>query len=69
MDTAINRANERLNFVSQDQDFIRLYEMREKVTFDQTAILNTSLEKQAIRFAEKLISRNIPIEEIAEDTG
>jgi len=69
MDVAISRANDRLNFVSQDNDFLRLYEMREKAAFDQTAILNTALEKQAIKIAEKLISRNIPIEEIAEDTG
>jgi len=47
--------------------------MREKAAHDQTAIVNTALEKQAIKltlqFATKLLNKNRPIEEIIEYTG
>jgi len=69
MDAAISRANERLNFVSQDNDFLRLYEMREKAAFDQTAILNTALEKQAIKFAKSLLHEGMSLESIQKHTG
>jgi len=69
MDTAISKANDRLNFVSQDNDFLRLYEMREKAAFDQTAILNTALVKRTIEIAKNLLNINRPIEEIVTVTG
>ena len=45
MDTAISKANERLNFVSQDKEFLRTYQMREMVLSDWTTGINTAMEK------------------------
>jgi predicted transposase/invertase (TIGR01784 family) len=45
MDAAINKANERLNFVSQDKEFLRNYHMREMALSDWTTGVNTAFEK------------------------
>ena len=69
MDVAISRANERLNFVSQDEDFLRLYEMREKAAFDQTAIVNTALEKRNMEVAKNALAEGISLESIQKISG
>ncbi|MCL2765941.1 MAG: hypothetical protein FWD40_11800 [Treponema sp.] len=38
MDTAIGVANERLEFVSKDKEFLRAYEMREMAMSDLTTV-------------------------------
>ena len=45
MDTAINKANEQLNFVSQDKDFLRNYHLREMAMSDLTTAVNTGFER------------------------
>jgi predicted transposase/invertase (TIGR01784 family) len=40
MDTAIQKAQERLTFVSSDKESLRLYEMREKALSDFTSGMN-----------------------------
>jgi len=69
MDSAISIANDRLAYVSQDQDVRRIYEMRERALRDRTTEMNTAIEKREIEIAKKLIKRNRPLEEISEDTG
>ena len=69
MDAAISIANERLTYVSQDQDVRRIYEMREKALRDWTTGVNTAIEKREIEIAKNLLKRNRPLEEISEDTG
>ena len=69
MDSAISKANERLNFVSQDKNFLHAYEMREMALSDWTTGVNTAFEKGKMEVAKNLIRRNRSIEEIVEDTG
>jgi predicted transposase/invertase (TIGR01784 family) len=69
MDTAISLANDRLNFVSQDQDFLRIYEAREKALSDWTTGINTGIRKKTIEIAKNLLQMKIPIEQIQEATG
>ena len=45
MDVAISKANERLEFVTQDRDFLRNYHLREMALLDITSGINTALEK------------------------
>ena len=53
MDTAISRANDRLNFVSQDKEFLRAYKMREMALSDWTTGVNTAFEKGIEKGIEK----------------
>jgi predicted transposase/invertase (TIGR01784 family) len=69
MDSAINKTNERLNFVSQNKEVLRAYHMREMALSDRTTELNTAIEKTQINIAQKLKARGRSIEEIVEDTG
>jgi predicted transposase/invertase (TIGR01784 family) len=45
MDSAINKANERLNFVTQDKEFLRNYHLREMAMMDWNSAINGATEK------------------------
>jgi predicted transposase/invertase (TIGR01784 family) len=45
MDAAISMANDRLNFVSQDKEVLRLYHMREMAMSDWTTAMDTATDK------------------------
>ena len=69
MDTAINKANERLNFVSQDKDFLRNYHLREMAMSDLTTAVNTGFERGKMEVAKKLLHEGMPLEIIQKATG
>jgi predicted transposase/invertase (TIGR01784 family) len=85
MDNAINKANERLNFVTQDKDFLRNYHLREMAMSDWTTGVNTAFEKgeangiikgvmkgemkKANEVAKNLLRKGMSAEFIRETTG
>ncbi|GHU95784.1 hypothetical protein FACS189479_09440 [Spirochaetia bacterium] len=81
MDTAIQKAQERTDFVSADKEALRAYQMREMALSDYTSGINHAKreglreglkegEKKAQKeIARKMKSRNTPVGQIAEDTG
>jgi predicted transposase/invertase (TIGR01784 family) len=73
MDGAINKAYDRLNFVSQDKEVLRAYEMREMAMSDWTTGLNTAEEKGHMRaqleIAKNLKKIGLSVAQIAEGTG
>ena len=69
MDAAISIANERLNYVSQDEEFLRAYEVREKAMLDWNSGVNTALEKQAIKIAKSLLGGGMTFDLIQKHTG
>ncbi|MDR0475271.1 MAG: hypothetical protein LBH43_16565, partial [Treponema sp.] len=69
MDVAINKTNERLNFVSQDKDFLREYHMREMAQLDWNTALSTGIEKKQIEIAKNSLNKGLSLELIHEITG
>ena len=77
MDSAINKANERLNFVTQDKDFLRNYHLREMAMSDWTTGVNTAFEKgelkgeakKANEVAKNALRKGLPVDVIQEITG
>ena len=77
MDGAINKANERLNFVSQDQEFLRAYHMREMAMSDWTTGVNTATEKGILQgamqkqheIAKNSLHEGLPVDLIQKITG
>jgi predicted transposase/invertase (TIGR01784 family) len=81
MDPAINKANERLNFVTQDKEFLRNYHLREMAMSDWTTGINTATEKgiekgiekgamqKQIEIAKNSLNEGLPIEVIHKITG
>ena len=59
----------KLRELSADERARDLYERREKARRDIAAEKRWALKQQAFEFAQKLLSRNRPIDEIIEDTG
>lgn len=69
MDVAINKTNERLNFVSQDKDFLREYHLREMAQSDWTTGVNTAVEKNKIEIAKNSLHEGLTMELIQRITG
>jgi predicted transposase/invertase (TIGR01784 family) len=73
MDPAINKANERLNFVTQDKEFLRNYHLREMAMSDWTTGINTATEKGAmqskIEIAKNMLEEGLSVEIIHRATG
>jgi hypothetical protein len=51
------KANERLNFVTQDKEFLRNYHLREMAMSDWTTGVNTEVEKKQIEIAKNLLGK------------
>ena len=73
MDSAINKAYERLNLVTQDKEFMRNYHLRQMAMSDWTTGINTAIEKGAmqskIEIARNSLNEGLPIETIHKITG
>ena len=77
MDTAINKAEERLNFVSQDKEFLRNYHLREMAMSDLTTAVNTGfergfekgVEKNKFEIAKNMLHEGMSLEIIQKVTG
>jgi len=69
MDSAIGKAQERLDFVTQDRDVLREYHLREMALMDWTTGVNTAVEKKQIEIAKNSLNKGLPIELIHEITG
>ena len=69
MDSAISKANDRLNFVSQDKEFLRAYHMREMALSDWTTGINTAIEKSKMEIARNALAEGASIEFIKKITG
>jgi predicted transposase/invertase (TIGR01784 family) len=69
MDSAINKTQERLDFVTQDKEFLREYHLREMALSDWTTGIDTAVEKKQIEIAKKSLDEGLPIEIIHKITG
>ncbi|MFN0224053.1 hypothetical protein [Paenibacillus sp. KR2-11] len=61
-----NKANEKLNFLSEDEEIRRVAELREKGRADQIAQFEFLLEKQQLEIAKKMLDKGYGSSEIAE---
>jgi predicted transposase/invertase (TIGR01784 family) len=73
MDAAIQKAQERLDFVANDKEALREYHMREMALSDWTSGVNHARregkEEGQKDVARRLKARGRPVKEIVEDTG
>jgi predicted transposase/invertase (TIGR01784 family) len=69
MDTAIQKAQSRLEEVTQDYEVRRTYIMRQKALSDWTSGVNTAIEKKAMDVAKKALAKGYAIEDIQDLTG
>ena len=85
MDSAIQKAEERQDYILSDEDTLRLYEMRQMAQMDWTSGINHARreglkegkmeglkegkKEEKLEIARKLKSMDIPILQISESTG
>ena len=65
MDTAIQKAQERITFITQDEASLRAYEMREKAIMDW----NSAIGYHTREIARKLKADNMSTDQIIKYTG
>lgn len=69
MNTAIQKANERLAFVTQDKEFLRDYHRRQMEMSDWTTGLNTAFEKGLMSAAKNALAEGLSMDIIQRITG
>jgi predicted transposase/invertase (TIGR01784 family) len=73
MDTAIQKAEEKMGYVSKDKEALRAYQMREMALSDWTSGINHARQEgrqeEQREIAFKMKKRGIPLDQITEDTG
>jgi predicted transposase/invertase (TIGR01784 family) len=77
MNAAIQAADERMVYLSGDEDSRRLYEMRFKAACDRTSEYNYAIRKgeakgqakEKLEIARNLKKMGLPVSQIAEGTG
>jgi len=73
MDVAIQAANERMVYVTEDEEAIRAYEMRQMALSDYNSSINYAREEghaeKALEIARKMKAAERPLGEIMEFTG
>ena len=77
MDSAIDAAIKRLDFITKDKEFLRYYHMRQMAMSDQTTIINTAIEEgraegraeASLEIARKMKEMGDSVEKIQTITG
>lgn len=72
MDKPNDRANEKLNFLSDDEEVRRMVELRKKGEADRIAqeelAVERAVEKRRLEIAKKMLEKDYPLHDISEIT-
>ena len=68
-DPAIKKASSVLNYLANDKETMRLYELREKAIHDEVTRIEGAREEGMKQVALSLLSQNVSIEVIMNSTG
>jgi hypothetical protein len=69
MDKSVNKANEKLNFLSDDEEICRLVELSEKGKTDEIARIELAIEKSKLAMAIKMFNKRYESSEVSELLG
>jgi predicted transposase/invertase (TIGR01784 family) len=73
LDSAIKRAEQKLEYISSDEDALALYRAREDSAHERANLIYTGrmegIEEGLLRVAKKMLAKNTPLDYIAEITG
>jgi len=69
MDAAIYKANERMTFLANDKEVLRLYNMRKMAQIDYNSGMKKAKNERSIEIARNLLEMDMPCEQIAKATG
>ena len=69
MDAAIYKANEKMTFLANDKEMLRLYNMREMAQIDYNSGMKKARDEACIEIARNMKADGEPIEKIIKYTG
>ena len=69
MDAAIYKANEKMTFLANDKEVLRLYNMREMAQIDYNSGMKKVRDERSVEIARNLLEMNMPHDQIAKATG
>ena len=73
MDTAIYKANEKMEFLANDKEVLRLYHLREMVQIDYDSGMRKAKDEgrteEKIKVARNALKMNMSVDDISKLTG
>lgn len=73
MDTAIKKAEQKIEYLSSDEESMRIYYERERSLHERANMISSAEEKgkkdKAIEIAKNLVNMKIPVDQIILATG
>ena len=69
MDAAIYKANEKMAFLANDKEVLRLYNMREMAQIDYNSGMRKAKDERSVEIARNMIADDESIEKIMRYTG
>lgn len=69
LDTAIQKAEQKIEYLSSDEDTMRIYYERERSLHERANMLNSAEKRGKIEVARNLINMNMSLEDIVLATG
>ena len=69
LDTAIEKAEQKIEYLSSDEETMRIYYERERSLHERANMINSAEERKAVEIAKNLLNMNIPLEQVVLATG
>ena len=69
LDMAIEKAEQKIEYLSSDEDAMRIYYERERSLHERANMISSAEERKAIEIAKNLLNMNISVEQIVLATG
>ena len=69
LDTAIEKAEQKIEYLSSDEEAMRIYYERERSLHERANMISSAEERKAIEIAKNLLNMNISVEQIVLATG
>lgn len=69
MDSAIKRAEQKLEYISSDEDALAIYRAREDSAHERANLIYTGKMEGKLEVAKNMLSENMSLELIAKITG
>ncbi|QAA32181.1 Rpn family recombination-promoting nuclease/putative transposase [Clostridium manihotivorum] len=69
LDTAIEKAEQKIEYLSSDEETMRIYYERERSLHERANMISSAEERKAIEIAKNLINMKIPVNQIILATG
>ncbi|MCS6132719.1 hypothetical protein DWV13_13960 [Clostridium botulinum] len=69
MDTAIEKAEQKIEYLSSDEESMRIYYERERALHERANMISSAEERKAIENAINFLKLGVDIETVAKGTG